>query len=99
MQKKLDPLEAQNNDANFVKTPKHERAYLEAKLKVKQQNELVNKTQAAVTALAQNRHFEIAEFKKKMQEEIGEGLLQFLDYRVNSYKTTAAQFETIRQSA
>jgi hypothetical protein len=98
-QKQFDVLDVKNNDPSFVKTPKHEKAYLEAKLKLKQQHELVTKLQEANINLEQNIPSELKEFRETMKQEIGEGLLQFVESRINSYKTTTTQFETVRQQS
>lgn len=97
LEKKFDVLEKKNLDAVMANNPKHEKQYMEMKQKLHDHKEFVDRMSTVVKELEQEQPIELKQFHKTMALELGEGMMNFINSRMESEAEYKEAFQYIKK--
>lgn len=97
LEKRLEALEKKNEDPAMAKNPKHVKAYQELKGQLEKQREYVDKISNLLKAIEKELPEELKAFRKTMEKELGEGLMQLVQSRIQNEKAQLEQYMKLKQ--
>jgi len=97
LEKRFEALEKKNADPAMAKNQKHVKAYQELKEQLEKQREYVDKISNLLKAIEKELPEELKAFRKTMEKELGEGLMQLVQSRIQSEKTQLEQYMKLKQ--